>query len=259
VPAGLGTVTQVSAGIWHTCAIRSDGTLACWGHNGNGQTNVPAIPTTTVYPTATFSVPGSVVAGQPFTLALTGAQVPGYSGTVSFSYAFDCGDGSGYGAFGASHSVSCPTSAASPRSVRGTVKDHEGDATEYTGTVDVTEAPSGFTFSGFFAPVENLPTVNMAKAGSAIPVKFSLGGNQTLNIFESGSPTAPAVPCTTGAPVDNVAEVVNAGGSSLSYDAATQRYTYVWKTDKAWANSCRTLTLKFIDGSTQTASFKFKK
>jgi hypothetical protein len=33
----------------------------------------------------------------------------------------------------------------------------------------------------------------------------------------------------------------------------------VWKTDKAWAGTCRQLQLKFIDGSTQTANFNFKK
>jgi hypothetical protein len=36
----------------------------------------------------------------------------------------------------------------------------------------------GYNFSGFFQPVDNLPTLNIAKAGSAIPVKFSLGGDQ---------------------------------------------------------------------------------
>jgi hypothetical protein len=37
---------------------------------------------------------------------------------------------------------------------------------------------SRYTFTGFFSPVDNPPTVNVAKAGSAIPVKFSLGGNR---------------------------------------------------------------------------------
>jgi hypothetical protein len=258
VPGGLGAVTQLSAGDVHTCAVRqSDGTLACWGYNGNGQTNVPAVPNTTVYPTATFGAPASVVAGQSFTLALTCAQVPGYSGAVSFTYAFDCGDGSGYGAFGASSSASCPTSAAGSRSVKGTVRDHDGDATEYTGTVQVTAAPSGFTFSGFFAPVDNLPTVNVAKAGSGIPVKFSLGGDQGLAIFASGSPRSQATACDVAAPEGPIEGTVPAGGSSLSYDAATNVYTYVWKSDRAWANSCRLLTLTFTDGTSETASFRF--
>lgn len=32
-----------------------------------------------------------------------------------------------------------------------------------------------YAFGGFFSPVDNLPTLNMTKAGGAIPVKFSTG------------------------------------------------------------------------------------
>ena len=35
-------VNSVSAGGGHTCGIRSDGTLACWGLNVDGQTTPPA-------------------------------------------------------------------------------------------------------------------------------------------------------------------------------------------------------------------------
>jgi hypothetical protein len=37
-----GTFTAVSAGDHHACAIRTDGTLACWGGNWNGQASPPA-------------------------------------------------------------------------------------------------------------------------------------------------------------------------------------------------------------------------
>ena len=39
VPTDLGAV--VSAGLYHTCAVRSDGQLICFGHNGSGQCDVP--------------------------------------------------------------------------------------------------------------------------------------------------------------------------------------------------------------------------
>jgi hypothetical protein len=42
-PVPAGTFTQVSAGFYNTCGIKSDGTVACWGWNGYGQTSpVPA-------------------------------------------------------------------------------------------------------------------------------------------------------------------------------------------------------------------------
>ena len=50
---------------------------------------------------------------------------------------------------------------------------------------------------------------------------------------------------------------VTGGGSSLAYDATTQQYSYVWKTDKSWAGTCRVLTLTFTDGTTRSASFRF--
>ncbi len=66
-----------------------------------------------------------------------------------------------------------------------------------------------FQFSGFFQPVDNLPVINRAKAGSAVPVKFSLIGNQGLDIFAASYPTWHAVACTTGAPVDVIEETLS--------------------------------------------------
>src|SRR6185437_4225827 len=114
-------------------------------------------------------------------------------------------------------------------------------------------------FVGFFSPVNNLPTLNIVKAGSAIPVKFGLGGNYGLTIFDVGSPKSQAILCDSSAPVDTVEETVTAGASSLTYDSASNRYSYVWKTDKAWSGTCRQLILNFNDGSIQKATFKFTK
>jgi hypothetical protein len=114
-----------------------------------------------------------------------------------------------------------------------------------------------YNFTGFFKPVDNLPIINVVKAGQAIPVKFSLGGNMGLNIFAANYPASGSIACTTG-PVDAVEETVTAGGSTLSYDATTGQYIYVWKTDKAWAASCRQLVVKLADGtSAKVANFNF--
>lgn len=128
-------------------------------------------------------------------------------------------------------------------------------------TVDeAAKSPPGprYTFTGFFAPVDNPPVVNVAKAGSAIPVKFSLGGNQGLDIFAAGSPASQQVTCDSGAPVDDIEQTVSPGDATLTYDPATNQYTYVWKTTKSWAGTCRRLTVAFNDGTQQYANFKLK-
>lgn len=52
---------------------------------------------------------------------------------------------------------------------------------------------------------------------------------------------------------------MTAGHSSLSYDAATDTYTYVWKTDRAWDDTCRRLVLEFADGTIVSAVFDFRR
>lgn len=113
------------------------------------------------------------------------------------------------------------------------------------------------TFDGFRPPVGNAPLRNGMKAGSAVPLKFSLGGNRGLTIFAAGSPSSQSVTCDTSVPYDGVEQTVTVGGSSLSYDAASDTYTYVWKTQKAWTG-CRKLTLTFAGGSVQEAVFQFR-
>lgn len=137
--------------------------------------------------------------------------------------------------------------------VTATATDAVGNTASCSFTVTVL-----YNFTGFFAPVENLPTFNEMKAGQAVPVKFSLSGNKGLNIFAVDSPNSVQISCTSGDPVAAVEETVTAGSSSLSYDASSDRYNYVWKTDSAWKNTCRQLNVVLNDGSTHSAKFKFK-
>ncbi|MDQ3957717.1 MAG: PxKF domain-containing protein, partial [Actinomycetota bacterium] len=70
-------------------------------------------------------------------------------------------------------------------------------------------------FEGFSAPVDDQPTVNVAKAGTAIPVKFSLGGDHGLDVLAPGYPQARAVDCRTGAALDAIEQTATAGASDL--------------------------------------------
>jgi hypothetical protein len=115
-----------------------------------------------------------------------------------------------------------------------------------------------FSFTGFFAPVDNNDVCNVVKAGSAVPIKFSLHGYQGMNIFQPGYPKVIAGTCA-GMPLDSVEETVTAGGSSLNYDSTADQYIYVWKTDKAWAGKAMRFEFYLADGSYHYARFTFTK
>jgi hypothetical protein len=153
----------------------------------------------------------------------------------------------GAGTAAAAHTYTTPGF----HTVKVTVTDDNGGQAQRQATVQVV-----YPFSGFFSPVDNPPVVNTAKAGAAIPVKFSLDGDRGLDIFATGYPKSRVVACDSGAPLDAVEEVVAAGSSELSYDPATDRYTYVWKTTKQWKN-CRELIVRLADGSEHVALFRF--
>ncbi|MDT7787922.1 MAG: beta-glucosidase, partial [Pseudonocardiales bacterium] len=92
----------------------------------------------------------------------------------------------------------------------------------------------GYRFDGFRGPVANQPAINRVKAGSAVPIRFGLGGN---------------------AGGDVVASAENQG--DLRYDPTRDEYSYVWKTDRSWAGGSREFTLTLTDGTTHTARFAF--
>lgn len=136
-----------------------------------------------------------------------------------------------------------------------------------------------YRWHGFFAPIDNNPdqsgdaakatVYNAAKAGSAIPVKFDLSGDQGLALWPVDpatgavkAPTASKVACTS-APSDALEELATATTSGLKYDAATNapygQYNYTWKTTTAYAGTCQRLTVTLKDGTSHYAFFKFSK
>ena len=123
----------------------------------------------------------------------------------------------------------------------------------------LSESLPPFSFSGFFSPVDNLPTLNKTKAASAVPVKFSLGGNLGMDIFAAGFPKSSVMTCDSTATIDGIEQTVSPGSVELTYDPLTDRYTYVWKTNKAWAGTCRQLVIGLSDGTFHRANFDFRK
>jgi hypothetical protein len=124
VPAGDGPATLTIP----VEAVAADGTTVV---------SHATVTVRNVAPSATFDAPASVTATSPIALSLTAASDPSAADVAAgFQYAFDCG--SGYGAFGSSPSVSCPTDDIGTRTVHGKIQDKDGGVTEYTATVQVT-------------------------------------------------------------------------------------------------------------------------
>lgn len=112
-----------------------------------------------------------------------------------------------------------------------------------------------YSFGGFQPPVSTR-TTNVAKAGQAIPVSFSLGGDRGLGVVVSAQFQPQG---TDGSPSGNPVPTTTAGKSGLQYNTGTGVYTYVWKTSSAWAGQIGTFLLTLSDGSVHSFTVAFKK
>ena len=224
-------VTADTTGATFTCSATSAG--------GSDSKSV------TIQRDATVPLLGDCPAGGPFTLN-SGVQAVG---PISVDAAV-----SGLNPAAGSLNGSVDTSSVGAQSVTFSATDLAGNSAGKDCTYSVQ-----YSFTGFMPPLDNIPVLNQVKAGQAIPVKFSLSGNQGLNILASGSPSSLQITCPSGVTVDSLTETVAASASSITYDAASDQYVYVWKTDKGWANTCRQLNVALADGTIHIAGFQFTK
>lgn len=133
-----------------------------------------------------------------------------------------------------------------------TVTATDASGNQATATFTVTVA---YNSSGFLPPISSTG-INSAKAGGAVPINFSLSGYQGAAVITNA--VSAQIPCSVGGTPGDEIPTATAGSSGLSYDAATDTYTYVWKTERNWKNTCRRLAITLSDGTTQTADFQFK-
>jgi CSLREA domain-containing protein len=115
-----------------------------------------------------------------------------------------------------------------------------------------------FPFSGFLAPIVNPPAFNSVNAGQTVPLKFGLGGYQGMAIFAAGYPTSTPTPCPASLASSSVSAAAGTSASLLTYDAETESYSYLWRTDRRWAGTCRKFTMRLIDGAEYSAFFRFR-
>jgi hypothetical protein len=229
-------------------------TLSADASNGSTAADSATVVVSNADPTLAVVAP---VSGQQFEV---GAEVtpvvelgdPGIADVLACS--IDWGDGSAATSCDQPHAFSV---AATPTI---TVDVTDGDGGSARATVAITVvAPTRphFEFVGFFAPVANVPKVNVVEAGSTVPLKFSLGGDHGLAIFAQGYPASGSRSCN-GGPIGPLTPTGLPGSATLTYDAWSDRYHYNWKTSDAWAGQCRTLVIRFVDGTEVTAEFRFK-
>ena len=108
------------------------------------------------------------------------------------------------------------------------------------------------------AGLATAPSLNDEKAGSAIPIGFTLGGITALSAVASNSPASKQINCSTFSAIGDVELATGQGKKDLTVNK-TGKFKYVWKTEKSWAGTCRTLTLKLDDGTTHEIYFDLRK
>jgi hypothetical protein len=115
-----------------------------------------------------------------------------------------------------------------------------------------------YSFAGFFSPVDNLPTVNTANGGRAIPLKWRVtdASGAPITNLTSVSVTSVAGGCSASASADTVEEYATSTSGLLNQ--GNGYYQFNWKTEKGWGGSCRTLRLDLGDGVLHTALFQFR-
>ncbi|MCB1036283.1 MAG: M36 family metallopeptidase, partial [Acidobacteria bacterium] len=128
----------------------------------------------------------------------------------------------------------------------------QGDSNDRTDGVEAFDLPASCTaavFGGFESPVDDPPAVNRARAGSTIPLKFTLSGAGTSLLVDSQP-----VDCTTLIPTGEAPEPLD---TSRLQVRSRDRFHLNWRTDHRWEDTCRRVTIRIPAASDATAYFSF--
>jgi len=122
-----------------------------------------------------------------------------------------------------------------------------------------TTTVQSWRFTGYNAPLVNTPSINVAKAGQAIPLRWRLldsAGNPVTNL-QSAAVKVAHLECGLGTNPDPVDET--ATGRSGLLNLGNGNYQFNWSTSKTYANSCKVMHLDIGTGVTYQAWFRFNK
>ncbi|HYG72042.1 MAG TPA: PxKF domain-containing protein, partial [Actinomycetota bacterium] len=168
----------------------------------------------------------------------------------SISYSVTADDGIGLGA-GPVLTQTLNTTTVGLKTLTFTAVDTLGNQATLNCTVGVR-----YNFTGFQSPTDNPPTVNSAKAGQSVPVKFRLTD-------ATGAPvTAPVSFAAANWKVTSVATTASCSGTADAIEtyAGTSGwqslgngvYQFNWATPTSYKNQCRTMRLDLADGTAQS-------
>ncbi len=191
-------------------------------------------------PLISWATPAAILAGTPLSAAQLNATASGVGGialTGGFMYTPRAGTVLGVG----------------PQTLSVQFIPADGNYSPASKTVQLSV---NYRFAGFFKPVKNLPVMNIVRAGRAIPIKFSLGRYEGLQVMRTATPAVLNAACTI--PSETMTDDDESENSS-GLRAEGYKYTYVWKTSSAWAGTCRKFVITLADGTSHAALFKFVK
>jgi hypothetical protein len=263
----------------HSHAYADNGTytvtVTVTDKDGASDSNTFQVAVANVAPTAEFTNNGPVDEGSSFLLTMSnGDDVSSTDKAAKFEFAFDCGDGSGYGAYSSpaalSASANCSTSDNGTRSVKARIKDKDGGVTEYTASVTVTNvAPTAeFTNNGpvdegssFTLTMSNGDDVSSADKAAKFEFSFDCGDGSGYGAYSSPAALSASANCSTSdngtrsvrakirdkdggvreytgsVTVKNVAPTVSfVSGATSANEGDTKSYSYSW-TDPSSADT----------------------
>ena len=180
-----------------------------------------------VAPSVNLGAPAHVSEGSPISLVATGAHDPSVADTAAgFKYAFDCGAGAGFGAFGTTTSVSCPTTDSGVRTVGVRIQDKDSGTTTVTATVVVDNVAPTATLN---TPAAAVPegssfTIRLDAPIDPSPADTTAGFTYRFDCGTGYGPVTPT-PSTSCVAVDNPGVTVKA--SIFDKDGGTTQYTAV--------------------------------
>ena len=101
-------------------------------------------------------------------------------------------------------------------------------------------------FGGFLGKNEERPAAEHSEGRSQPDLRFTLDGDQGMAVLAAGYPRSGSYTCG-GTPLARCHRADDRGRPGVLGESG--QYSYAWKTNKLWADTCRTFVLKLADGT----------